>query len=96
MRWVTAAGSAPRLCHQPPAPRHRQGLRLPELEDETGIANAIVTPDLFETYKTTIVSNSYLLVEGVLQNQQGVISVRARRVEPLLFDQPASKSHDFA
>jgi error-prone DNA polymerase len=91
-RWVRTAGCV--ICRQRPGTA--KGFLFLSLEDETGIANAIVTPDLFETYKTTIIGHSYLLVEGVLQNQQGVISVRARRVEALLFDQPASKSHDFA
>jgi error-prone DNA polymerase len=51
------------------------------LEDETGIANIIVTPDVFAANKRTLVDAPYLLVDGVLQHLQGSISVKADRVE---------------
>ena len=82
------------ICRQRPGTA--KGFVFLSLEDETGISNAIVTPDLFEVHKTTLVSAPYLLLEGVLQNQQGVVSIRARNVEPLSFQAPAAKSHDFS
>jgi error-prone DNA polymerase len=90
-RWVRTAGCV--ICRQRPGTA--KGFVFLSLEDETGISNAIVTPDLFEQYKTTLVSAPYLLVEGVLQNQQGVVSIRARSVEALSFHSPTVKSHDF-
>jgi error-prone DNA polymerase len=65
------------------------------LEDETGIANVIVTPDTFSDYKRTIVDAPYLLVEGALQNQDGAVSVKADRVEVLPHAGPEVASHDF-
>ena len=50
------------------------------LEDETGVANIIVRPDLFARDRLTIIEEPFLLVEGVLQNQDGVTSVRAEQV----------------
>jgi error-prone DNA polymerase len=91
-RWVRTAGCV--ICRQRPGTA--KGFVFLSLEDETGVSNAIVTPDLFEIYKTTLVSAPYLFVEGVLQNQQGVVSIRARHVEALSFAQPAAKSHDFS
>ena len=45
------------------------------LEDETGIANIIVNPDVFALFKRVIVDEPYLIVEGVLQNLDGAVSV---------------------
>jgi error-prone DNA polymerase len=91
-RRVRTAGCV--ICRQRPGTA--KGFVFLSLEDETGISNAIVTPDLFDRYKTTLVSAPYLLVEGVLQNQQGVVSIRARKVEALTFQSPTIRSHDFS
>ena len=64
-------------------PGTAKGFVFLSLEDETGIANIIVTPDVFAPYKRTIVDEPYLLVEGVLQNQDGAVSVKADRVDAL-------------
>src|SRR5437763_922243 len=53
------------------------------LEDETGISQAIVHPDLFREHRALIVSSSGLIVEGTLQNDNGQCSVRAERFFPL-------------
>jgi error-prone DNA polymerase len=76
-------------------PGTAKGFVFLSLEDETGIANIIVTPDVFATYKRTIVDDPYLLCEGVLQNQDGAVSVKADRVEGLATEGPAVESHDF-
>lgn len=65
------------------------------LEDETGIANIIVNPDVFAAHKRTIVDEPYLVVDGVLQNQDGAVSVKADRIEALGHDGPRAESHDF-
>ena len=78
-------------------PGTAKGFVFLTLEDETGIANIIIRPDLFARDRLTIVESSFLLVEGVLQNQDGVTSVRAERVSRLegLTDLAAVDSHDF-
>jgi error-prone DNA polymerase len=76
-------------------PGTAKGFVFLSLEDETGIANIIVTPDVFAEYKRTIVDDPYLLCEGVLQNQDGAVSVKADRVEALESSGPAVESHDF-
>lgn len=50
------------------------------MEDETGIANVIVTPDLYEQQPLVVTRSKFLLVEGKLQNQDGVIHVKASRL----------------
>ncbi|MDP3719637.1 MAG: error-prone DNA polymerase [Acidobacteriota bacterium] len=78
-------------------PGTAKGFVFLTLEDETGIANIIVRPDLYATDRLTIVEASFLMVEGVLQNQDGVTSIKAERVSRLagLPDSAAIDSHDF-
>jgi error-prone DNA polymerase len=61
-------------------PGTAKGFVFLTLEDETGIANIIVRPDLFARDRMTIIQEPFLLVEGTLQNQDGVTSIRAERL----------------
>jgi error-prone DNA polymerase len=65
------------------------------LEDETGIANAIITPQLFEQDHVVVVNQQFLLIEGRLQKQDNVISVKAERVRALGITRAETTSHDF-
>jgi error-prone DNA polymerase len=76
-------------------PGTAKGFVFLTLEDETGIANIIVRPDLFSAQKATIVGEPYLLVEGTLQIQEGVTSVKAERLHSLGGRTPEIDSHDF-
>jgi error-prone DNA polymerase len=76
-------------------PGTAKGFVFLTLEDETGIANIIVRPDLFAAERTTIVGQPFLMVEGILQNIDGVTSVKAERVSPLT-GLPWVESHDFS
>jgi error-prone DNA polymerase len=76
-------------------PGTAKGFVFLSLEDETGIANVIVTPPLFARHRLTLVNEPFLLVEGILQIQDGVVSVRARRVEALPRLARVVPSHDF-
>jgi len=76
-------------------PGTANGFVFLSLEDETGIANAIVTPDSFEKHRIVLVEEPFLLIEGVLQNQENVISVKARRIQALPAHGAAPPSHDF-
>lgn len=76
-------------------PGTAKGFVFLTLEDETGIANVIVRPDLFAAERRVIAQEPFVVVEGVLQIQEGVTSVRAERVTPLGGSAPAIESHDF-
>jgi len=76
-------------------PGTAKGFVFLSLEDETGIANAILTPDVFASHKRTVVDAPYLLIEGLLQNQDGAVSVKAERIEALADTGPRPVSHDF-
>lgn len=71
------------------------GFMFLTLEDETGIANAIVTPDLFQANRTLLHRAQILIVEGPLQKQDGVIHIRARRFNELKLTGSIPPSHDF-
>ncbi|MCI0435760.1 MAG: error-prone DNA polymerase, partial [Gemmatimonadetes bacterium] len=57
-------------------PGTAKGFVFLSMEDETGIANIIVEPDTFDRYKEQIVSEPFLIVDGVVQQQDGVVSVK--------------------
>jgi error-prone DNA polymerase len=76
-------------------PGTAKGFVFLSLEDETGIANAIITPQLFEKEHAVIVHQQFLLIEGRLQNQDNVVSVKARRIQPLGLTHAETTSHDF-
>jgi error-prone DNA polymerase len=76
-------------------PGTAKGFVFLSLEDETGIANVIVTPQLFARERLVLVTAPMLLVEGILQSQDGVLSIRARRVRALPPRGHVVPSHDF-
>ncbi|PYU22484.1 MAG: error-prone DNA polymerase [Acidobacteria bacterium] len=76
-------------------PGTAKGFVFLSLEDETGIANAIITPQLFERSHVVIVHQQFLVIEGKLQNQENVVSVKAASVRPLNITQAQPASHDF-
>ena len=82
------------ICRQRPGTAN--GFMFLSLEDETGIANAIVEPQKFDEFRETLVRAPYVLVKGILQNQQGAISIKLRDVKPLELNVAAVPSHDFS
>ncbi len=90
-RKVRAAGCV--IARQRPGTA--KGFVFLSLEDETGVANAIVTPDLFQQNRLLLTAEQFLMVEGVLQNQDGVISIKAGSVSSLRITQAQTRSHDF-
>jgi error-prone DNA polymerase len=76
-------------------PGTAKGFCFITLEDETGHANAIVRPDLFERCRLVINLEPALIITGRVQNEEGVIHVQAERIEPMPDGLPAQASHDF-
>ena len=99
-RYVRVAGCV--IARQRPGTA--KGFVFLSLEDETGISNAIISPDVLEQNRLLILAEKFLLLEGELQNQEGVISVRVERVMPMREAYAATsvditdadvRSHDF-
>jgi error-prone DNA polymerase len=76
-------------------PGTAKGFVFLSLEDETGVSNIIITPQLFDQNRLVVVDHPFLLIEGRLQNQDNVISVKAKRIRPFTFQVAANPSHDF-
>jgi len=81
------------ICRQRPGTA--KGLLFLSIEDETGISNAVVMPDVFDRERATILHNSYLVVGGQMQNIDNVLTVNATNFEPLHIAEEAVPSHDF-
>ena len=89
---IRIAGLA--ICRQRPGTA--KGFVFISLEDETGISNAIVSPQIFEKNRLVITQETFLLIEGVLQLQSGVIHIRAEQIERLpAVELETADSHDF-
>ena len=82
------------ICRQRPGTA--KGFVFLSLEDESGIANVVVAPALFEAQRLLLMHEPFLRVDGVLQIQRGVIHVRANQIWSLQADALSSTgSHDF-
>ena len=89
---ITVAGSV--ICRQRPGTA--KGFVFISLEDETGVANCIVTPPKFEEYRLVINLEPALRITGQLQIQHGIIHIKAITIAALrLAEVPAQASHDF-
>jgi len=91
-RFVRVAGNV--IVRQRPGTA--RGITFMSLEDETGISNVVIMPDLFDEQRIDILSHPWVMVEGQMQNVDSVIHILAKRVLPL--PNPldiGSLSHDF-
>jgi error-prone DNA polymerase len=89
---VQIAGNV--ICRQRPGTA--KGFVFISLEDETGVANAIVDPDLFERFRLLITEEDFLLIEGEVQNSENVVLIKTRQIKPLAHEKlVGSESHDF-
>ena len=81
------------IARQRPGTAH--GFIFLSIEDETGISNAIIDPQLYEQNRALVTYARFLLVEGTLQNLDKVIHIRARHIEELNVTAAPTQSHDF-
>jgi error-prone DNA polymerase len=89
--WVRTAGCV--IARQRPGTA--SGFIFLSMEDETGISNIIVHPDLYERERVLVSQGKFLLVEGKLQNEDAVVHVRADRIAALAAAPIEVRSHDF-
>jgi error-prone DNA polymerase len=81
------------ICRQRPGTA--KGLVFLSVEDETGVSNAVLMPDVFERVRATLLDNSYLVIDGELQNIDNVVTVRVEGLQALDVAEEAVPSHDF-
>ena len=89
--YVRTAGSV--IARQRPGTA--LGFIFLSLEDETGIANVIIHPELYERERVVVTRGRFVLVEGKLQNEDGVVHVRADAIELFEMGAVEVRSHDF-
>lgn len=91
-RTVRVAGNV--IVRQRPGTA--KGITFMSLEDETGISNVVIMPDLFEQQRLEILTHSWVMVEGRMQNVDSVIHILAERIYPLANPlELGTSSHDF-
>ncbi len=76
-------------------PGTAKGFVFLSLEDETGIANVILAPDVFEQNRVVVTRRRFLLIEGTLQIQDGVTHIKSRRISSLQISDAEIRSHNF-
>jgi error-prone DNA polymerase len=76
-------------------PMTAKGFVFLSLEDETGVSNVVVRPLMFQKHRSLWTSEPALLIDGVIQKQDGVIHIRAEDAMPLEMHNVAPASHDF-
>jgi error-prone DNA polymerase len=76
-------------------PGTAKGFIFLSMEDETGIANVIITPDLYERERVLVTRSKFLIVEEPLQNQDNVIHIKVRRISGFSNAALELHSHDF-
>jgi len=76
-------------------PGTASGLIFLTLEDETGYANVIVMPHVYEAYRQAVLEPKFIRVSGTVQNQDGIVHLKAEHVEALSVSAAPMASHDF-
>jgi len=90
-RWARTAGHV--IVRQRPG--SAKGFCFLTLEDETGIANAILTPKWFRRFRAPLHAASIVEIAGPLQNVDGVVHVRVRELTALAARRSLPRSHDY-
>ena len=88
------------VCRQ--APMTAKGFVFITLEDEHGMVNVILKPKIYEKYRQTARVEPFIMVDGVLQNKEGIINIVARQITPLHYQEhpapplPSPRARNFA
>jgi error-prone DNA polymerase len=77
--YVTVAACV--ICRQHPPTA--KGFVFFTLEDETGLANIVIKPKIFEVYKKILIEESFIAISGPLQIDEGVINIIAQHAKKL-------------
>jgi len=76
-------------------PGTAKGLIFMTLEDETGTSRVIITPDFYDKNRMAVLNERFVLVSGVVQNQDNIVHLKARSIQPLSISAATTPSHDF-
>jgi len=76
-------------------PGTAKGMCFLTLEDETGMANAFLTPPLYEHFRVLLNTSALLVVSGTLEDREGVVHVRVRTLERIDLPAALPEGHDY-
>jgi error-prone DNA polymerase len=76
-------------------PGTAKGIIFMTLEDESGTARVIISPDFYDRNRMTVLKERFVLVTGLVQNQDNVVHLKARSISPLSISAAITPSHDF-
>jgi error-prone DNA polymerase len=76
-------------------PGTAKGIIFMTLEDETGTARVIISPDFYDQNRMVVLNERFVLVSGVVQNQDNIVHLKARSIQPLSISAATTPSHDF-
>lgn len=76
-------------------PGTAKGIIFMTLEDETGTSRVIISPDFYGKNRMAVLHERFVLVSGMVQNQDNVVHLKARSIRPLTISAAATSSHDF-
>ncbi|TAK33762.1 MAG: DNA polymerase III subunit alpha [Chloroflexota bacterium] len=82
--WVKVGGLV--VCRQ--APGTAKGHVFLTLEDEYGLMNVILRPQIYAQWRSVARHEPFILVAGTLQRKDGVVNIMARKLSPLHFEEP--------
>ena len=88
---ATTAGSV--ITRQRPGTA--KGIIFMTLEDETGTSRVIISPDFYDNNRMAVLKEQFVLVSGIVQNQDNVVHLKASSIEPLAISLASIPSHDF-
>jgi error-prone DNA polymerase len=90
-REVEVAGLV--VCRQRPGTA--KGFVFMVLEDEVGLVNVIIKPDLYERERGTVRTEPFLIVHGELQRRDGITNLIAHKLTPFQVGDLAPEAHNF-
>jgi error-prone DNA polymerase len=76
-------------------PGTAKGLIFMTLEDETGTSRVIISPDFYDKNRMVVLNERFVQVSGVVQNQDNIVHLKARSIQPLSISAATTPSHDF-
>lgn len=76
-------------------PGTAKGIIFMTLEDETGTSRVIISPDFYDKNRVAVLNERFVLISGLVQNQDNVVHLKARSIEPLAISAATTPSHDF-
>jgi len=81
------------ITHQRPGTA--KGIIFMTLEDETGTARVIISPDFYDQHRMAVLNERFVVVSGVVQNQDNVAHLKARKIQRLAISAVATASVSF-